>query len=65
MAYGGPALASDHTYHWRVRVWDAQGRPSPWSADATFDTGVLMIARTLRVSLGRDEAYQCKRPTFR
>jgi alpha-L-rhamnosidase len=40
VGYGGPVLASDHTYHWRVRVWDAQGRPSPWSADATFDTGL-------------------------
>nr|BFE69115.1 hypothetical protein GCM10020092_024160 [Actinoplanes digitatis] len=25
VAYGGPALASNRTYHWRVRVWDAQG----------------------------------------
>ncbi|GLW27600.1 family 78 glycoside hydrolase catalytic domain [Actinoplanes regularis] len=40
VAYGGPALTADTTYHWRVRVWDAQGRPSPWSADATFDTGL-------------------------
>jgi alpha-L-rhamnosidase len=38
--YGGPALAGDRTYHWRVRVWDAQGRPSPWSASARFDTGL-------------------------
>jgi alpha-L-rhamnosidase len=41
IAYGGPALASDRTYHWRVRVWDAQGRPSPWSAAARFDTGLF------------------------
>jgi alpha-L-rhamnosidase len=40
VSYGGPALASDRTYHWQVRVWDAQGRPSPWSAPATFDTGL-------------------------
>jgi alpha-L-rhamnosidase len=40
VTYGGPALASNRTYHWRVRVWDAQGRPSPWSAPATFDTGL-------------------------
>ncbi|HEY0534516.1 MAG TPA: family 78 glycoside hydrolase catalytic domain [Actinoplanes sp.] len=39
--YGGPALASNRTYHWRVRVWDAQGRPGPWSAAATFDTGLF------------------------
>ncbi|KUL39505.1 alpha-L-rhamnosidase [Actinoplanes awajinensis] len=40
VAYGGTRLASNRTYHWRVRVWDAQGRPSPWSAPATFDTGL-------------------------
>ncbi|MET8147686.1 family 78 glycoside hydrolase catalytic domain [Actinoplanes sp. NPDC049668] len=39
VAYGGPALAGNRTYHWRVRVWDAQGRPSPWSPSARFDTG--------------------------
>ncbi len=41
VAYGGPALTSNRTYHWRVRVWDAQGRPSPWSAAARFDTGLF------------------------
>ena len=41
VAYGGPALASNRTYQWRVRVWDAQGRPSPWSAPATFDTALF------------------------
>ena len=41
IAYGGPALASNRTYHWRVRVWDAQGRPGPWSAPARFDTGLF------------------------
>ncbi|MFI5933362.1 family 78 glycoside hydrolase catalytic domain [Actinoplanes sp. NPDC051494] len=40
VAYGGPALAGNRTYHWRVRVWDAQGRASAWSAPARFDTGV-------------------------
>ena len=40
ISYGGPALDSNHSYHWRVRVWDGQGRPSPWSPDAHFDTGL-------------------------
>lgn len=40
IAYGGPALAANRTYHWRVRVWDAEGRPSPWSAPARFDTAL-------------------------
>jgi alpha-L-rhamnosidase len=41
VTYGGPALVSNRTYHWRVRIWDAQGRPSAWSASATFDTGLF------------------------
>ena len=41
VAYGGPALAGNRTYYWRVRVWDAQGRPSPWSAGARFDTALF------------------------
>ncbi|WP_433379182.1 family 78 glycoside hydrolase catalytic domain [Actinoplanes sp. CA-142083] len=41
VAYKGPTPASNRTYHWRVRVWDSQGRPSAWSAPATFDTGLF------------------------
>ncbi|MEV8508216.1 family 78 glycoside hydrolase catalytic domain [Actinoplanes sp. NPDC051475] len=40
IAYGGPTLTADRTYHWRVRIWDAQGRPSPWSESARFDTAL-------------------------
>ena len=40
IAYAGPALGSNRTYYWRVRVWDGHGRPSPWSAGARFDTGL-------------------------
>jgi alpha-L-rhamnosidase len=41
VGYGGPALAGNTTYYWRVRVWDAQGRPSAWSAGARFDTALF------------------------
>lgn len=44
IAYGGPVLATNKTYHWRVRVWDAQGRPSAWSPAARFDTGIAWTA---------------------
>ncbi|WP_033344364.1 family 78 glycoside hydrolase catalytic domain [Catenuloplanes japonicus] len=40
VAYGGPALTSNTTYHWRVRVWDAQGRTAE-STPARFDTGLF------------------------
>jgi alpha-L-rhamnosidase len=39
--YGGPALQSGMRYTWRVRVWDEAGRPSPWSAPASLETGLL------------------------
>ncbi|WP_329129477.1 family 78 glycoside hydrolase catalytic domain [Streptomyces sp. NBC_01476] len=41
VAYAGPALVSDHTYTWSVRTWNKQGKASPWSAPASFDTGLL------------------------
>jgi alpha-L-rhamnosidase len=41
VAYGGPALVSNRTYFWRVRVWDAQGRAGAWSAAARFDTAIF------------------------
>ena len=39
--YGGPALASRTHYDWRVRIWDGKGRVSPWSATASWETGLL------------------------
>ncbi|MEO5799872.1 MAG: family 78 glycoside hydrolase catalytic domain [Gemmatimonadales bacterium] len=39
--YDGPALESRSRYLWRVRVWDAAGRVSPWSAPAWWETGLL------------------------
>lgn len=39
--YTGPPLRSSTRYHWRVRVWDGQGRLSPWSAVAWWEMGLL------------------------
>lgn len=39
--YGGPDLRSRTRYHWRVRVWDATGRASRWSAPTYWETGLL------------------------
>lgn len=41
VAYAGPPLAADHSYAWSVRTWNKQGEPSPWSASASFDVGLL------------------------
>ncbi|MEI7900759.1 MAG: family 78 glycoside hydrolase catalytic domain [bacterium] len=37
--YGGQPLKSGQRYHWKVMVWDGQGRPVPWSTPASFVTG--------------------------
>jgi len=39
--YIGRPLSSARTYYWRVRYWDSAGRPSPYSAAASFETGLL------------------------
>ncbi|MGC8667554.1 MAG: family 78 glycoside hydrolase catalytic domain [Chthonomonadales bacterium] len=39
--YSGKPLASRQTCWWRVRVWDAHGSPSPWSAPARWEMGLL------------------------
>lgn len=39
--YKGTAFTSDTDYFWRIRYWDGQNSISPWSAAATFSTGLL------------------------
>lgn len=41
IAYGGVPLRSRQQAVWQVRTWDADGQPSPWSAPATFEMGLL------------------------
>ncbi len=39
--YGGPKLRSRRRYVWKVRTWDADGGPSPWSPPAYWEMGLL------------------------
>jgi alpha-L-rhamnosidase len=39
--YAGPRLSSRDRIHWRVRVWDGLGQPTPWSDTASFEMGLL------------------------
>jgi alpha-L-rhamnosidase len=41
VVYGGTALQSGRSYYWKVRYWDKDGRPSPFSRVARFDTGLF------------------------
>lgn len=39
--YKGKPLASDATYYWKVRYWDKDEKPSPYSEIAHFGTGLF------------------------
>jgi len=39
--YAGPKLESGRRYRWKVRTWDADGEPSPWSEAAWWEMGLL------------------------
>lgn len=41
VAYAGRPLHSGMEVHWKVRVWDADGRVSPWSRPARWSMGLL------------------------
>lgn len=41
VAFSGKPLESGHTYYWKVRTWDKDGNPSPYSKPAQFEMGLL------------------------
>ena len=41
MAYQGKPLTSSQQVFWKVRIWDTDDQPSPWSPTATWTMGVL------------------------
>ncbi|MGZ3845385.1 MAG: family 78 glycoside hydrolase catalytic domain, partial [Flavisolibacter sp.] len=41
VAYKGKPLQSTSKYYWRVRVWDNEGKASPWSDLAYWQMGLL------------------------
>jgi alpha-L-rhamnosidase len=41
IAYGGSPLTSAQRVWWKVRIWDEHDRPSPYSAPAFFEMGLL------------------------
>ncbi len=41
VAYTGRPLKPRAQCFWKVRLWDQDGRPSPWSAPASFRIGLL------------------------
>ncbi|WP_290305276.1 family 78 glycoside hydrolase catalytic domain [Mucilaginibacter flavus] len=41
ISYGGKPLISGRQYFWKVRVWDQNGKISPWSNTASWTMGLL------------------------
>ena len=41
VAYNGPALKSMQRVYWQVRIWDAKGKTTAWSAPAWWEMGLL------------------------
>lgn len=41
VAYAGKTLTAGQRCYWQVRVWDASGRPGPWSRPAEWRMGKL------------------------
>ncbi len=56
LAYSGRSLPSRAQCHWKVRVWDKQGRPSSWSQPARWTMGLLTPADWQGQWIGPPEA---------
>lgn len=54
--YAGKALVSGQQCWWKVRVWDREGRPSPWSRPATWEMALLSPADWRGKWIGRTTA---------
>ncbi|RIJ76791.1 hypothetical protein D1871_10525, partial [Nakamurella silvestris] len=55
--YAGPALTSRTRYYWSVKVWDADGTASAWSAPAWFETAMLSTAEWTSSWIGVDSSF--------
>jgi len=42
--YAGAALTSGQRVHWQMRVWDAHGQATDWSAPAWWEMGLLQAS---------------------
>ena len=63
ISYAGQPLKSETEYFWRVRIWNKNGRKSPWSAISKFATGMLKASVWQGEFIGK-RGYQLYRKAF-
>jgi alpha-L-rhamnosidase len=63
VVYAGKPLRSRMECHWKVRIWDHEGKPSAYSRPALWSMGLLEASDWKAQWIGLDEAEQnAKRP---
>ncbi|MGI8907553.1 MAG: family 78 glycoside hydrolase catalytic domain [Candidatus Sumerlaeaceae bacterium] len=55
LEYAGRALASNASCHWKVRIWDKEGKPGEWSKPARWISGLLKPQDWTAKWIGKDE----------
>ena len=65
--YNGPALQSGKKYNWQVKAWDNSGKPSAWSAVASFQTAFFNVSdwKAKWIEAGYNEDAARPSPYFR
>jgi len=62
IVYAGKPLSSGQPCFWKVKVWDADGKESPWSAPAMWSTGLLKESDWQAQWIGFDKPRQLELP---
>ena len=60
--YAGKPLASHQRCYWKVKVWDRDGKPSPWSDPALWSMGLLTPGDWKAQWVGYDKPRQAGLP---
>ncbi|MDR1918675.1 MAG: glycoside hydrolase family 78 protein [Tannerellaceae bacterium] len=64
IAYEGKPLSSRQQLYWKVRVWDENKQPTPWSEVATWSMGLNPSDWTARWIAEREDLYPDSTLTF-
>jgi alpha-L-rhamnosidase len=62
IVYRGKPLTSHAYCHWKVKVWDKDGTPSPWSEPAVWSMGLLRPSDWTAQWIGSDAARHEEMP---